>query len=190
MPQEDKNNKAGAATLPPELLKEVQKISKALTKPTANKIQDEESKRELLLIEALDLMLYANGGKIEGKELDNLLEKLEDILGMPNKKQAKKKIPKVEQENRLKKEQRELKERLMIYEIYKVLNPNRLAGETELENFVNNVRARGVKEALKYEGSQLYNKFFAQDLENLQSHKHTFQADLQKKGHKGFGPGM
>ncbi len=38
------------------------------------------------------------------------------------------------------------------YEIYKITNPNRIAGETREENFINNTVLLGVKRAMKYAG--------------------------------------
>lgn len=42
--------------------------------------------------------------------------------------------------------------RFVIYEIYKFLNPRRIAGKTKLENFIINYLLRGEKIARKFEG--------------------------------------
>ncbi|MFN7039132.1 MAG: DUF5394 family protein [Alphaproteobacteria bacterium] len=45
-------------------------------------------------------------------------------------------------------------ERIAIYEEYKALNPNRIAGETKLDNFIHNMKIGGMKRASKYEGGK------------------------------------
>ena len=44
--------------------------------------------------------------------------------------------------------------RFLIYEIYKVMNPIQIAGETMRQNFIKNAKVRGVDDALKYEGGE------------------------------------
>lgn len=44
--------------------------------------------------------------------------------------------------------------RAFIYEFYKFVSPHQLAGETALENFMNNVIYRGIKYAINYEGKE------------------------------------
>ena len=78
----------------------------------------------------------------------------------------------------------------IVYEVYKILNPNRLAGETTLENFINNVQARGVKVALEYEGKEFEKMFDKKDLENLESHKFSFVNTLKNEGFRGGGRGL
>ena len=48
-------------------------------------------------------------------------------------------------------EYKKLLKRLFIYEFYKFTNPNRLAGEDPVENFINNVVRLGVEQALQIE---------------------------------------
>lgn len=45
--------------------------------------------------------------------------------------------------------------RFMVYEIYKVLNPRRIAGETSLSNFLHNYAVGGAEYALKYRGGTI-----------------------------------
>lgn len=45
-------------------------------------------------------------------------------------------------------------EKFMVYEIYKILNPRKIAGETRLDNFINNMITGGLKRASKYEGGK------------------------------------
>lgn len=47
---------------------------------------------------------------------------------------------------------KEILKRFAIYQIYKVMNPRRIAGETRRENFVANFITGGIKKAMKYEG--------------------------------------
>ncbi len=47
---------------------------------------------------------------------------------------------------------REFLKKAADYELYKITNPNRLAGETREENFISNAILLGVKKALKYAG--------------------------------------
>lgn len=42
--------------------------------------------------------------------------------------------------------------RFVVYEIYKVMNPKRIAGETKKQNYQKNVKQIGVEKARKYEG--------------------------------------
>lgn len=42
--------------------------------------------------------------------------------------------------------------RFVVYEIYKVMSPIQIAGETMRQNFVNNATLRGVDKAVEYEG--------------------------------------
>lgn len=61
-------------------------------------------------------------------------------------------------------------ERMLAYEAHKILNPRQLAGETRQQNFENNVRTRGLKEAKKYAGGseeeiEKYSKSHVKELE-------------------------
>lgn len=47
---------------------------------------------------------------------------------------------------------KQLLKKFAIYEIYKVMNPHRIAGETKKENFVSNYITGGLRKAIKYEG--------------------------------------
>lgn len=44
--------------------------------------------------------------------------------------------------------------RFVVYEIYKVMSPIQIAGETMRQNFINNATLRGVDKALEYEGGK------------------------------------
>ncbi len=87
----------------------------------------------------------------------------------------------------LTKEEKEMRVRLIIYEIYKITNPNRLAGETEMDNFIKNVKTRGLEVALKYDGHELSKNFTPQELKNLSSYKDLVQKQLHDSGSRGAG---
>lgn len=53
---------------------------------------------------------------------------------------------------------REFLKRAAQYEIYKITNPKRIAGETNEENFINNAVVLGVKKAMKYAGVEFESK--------------------------------
>lgn len=58
-----------------------------------------------------------------------------------------------------------------VYEIYKVMNPKRIAGETRKQNFVNNMMIGGINRAQKYAGGnkseiKQYSPEFIKKLEN------------------------
>ncbi|KIE04747.1 hypothetical protein NF27_FX00080 [Candidatus Jidaibacter acanthamoeba] len=142
---------------------------------------------------------------LDEKNIDpELIEFLEKILGIKKKRKRKKELVKGEeqqeedldlepeetQEVELSKEEKERRYRLAMYEIYKILNPRQLAGETSLENFVNNVKTRGVEEAMKYEGAEHAKNFNSNELENLESHKFGFVQALEAHGAKGGGRGL
>jgi hypothetical protein len=59
----------------------------------------------------------------------------------------------------------------IIYQIYKITNPKRLAGETKRDNFAHNVIMRGMKVAKKYEGGKA---------SDIKSYGVTFMNNLQK----------
>lgn len=89
----------------------------------------------------------------------------------------------------LSEEEKQRRHRLMIYEVYKVLNPRQLAGETSIENFINNVIVRGLDEALKYAGYQHSKHFSVDDIEALESHSRLFVDALKREGHHSSGRG-
>ena len=70
-------------------------------------------------------------------------------------------------EDELTKEEKQIRLRAAIYEIYKLTNPNRLAGETAMENFIKNVKTRGVEFAMKYDGHEMASKFTKTELKTF-----------------------
>ncbi len=60
--------------------------------------------------------------------------------------------------------------RFTVYELYKFVNPRRIAGETRRDNFINNMIIGGLKRASRYEGGtkreiQTYSPKFIRNLE-------------------------
>lgn len=47
---------------------------------------------------------------------------------------------------------KQILKKFAMYEIYKVMNPHRIAGETKRENFVNNYITGGLRKAIRFEG--------------------------------------
>jgi len=48
---------------------------------------------------------------------------------------------------------KDILKRFAVYEIYKIMNPRRIAGETRRDNFVANFITGGIQKAMKYEGA-------------------------------------
>jgi hypothetical protein len=69
--------------------------------------------------------------------------------------------------------------RFAIYEIYKWMNPHRIAGETRKDNFVHNMITGGIKKAVQYEGGTK---------EEIKSYSPSFIKSLEKK-HEQFVKG-
>lgn len=69
--------------------------------------------------------------------------------------------------------------RFMVYEVYKILNPRRISGETKRDNFIHNVIVGGLKRAARYENKKdLKNmpKAMLQGLDNI--HKKSVSKGL------------
>ena len=75
--------------------------------------------------------------------------------------------------------------RFVIYEIYKFLNPRRIAGETKKENFIKNFIIRGEKIARKFEGGSKKDikKYSPEFLKQLRKKRKKFAS----KGGGGIG---
>lgn len=83
-----------------------------------------------------------------------------------------------------KKAERDFKDtlrRLATYEVYKIMNPRRLAGETKLENFVNNIITSGIKFAEEYESKSDVQHYHAT------ASKLIKEAEKKHKQFKGSG---
>ena len=49
---------------------------------------------------------------------------------------------------------KQILKRFAIYEMYKILNPRRIAGETKRENFIHNYISGGIRKAMHYDLSE------------------------------------
>jgi hypothetical protein len=70
-------------------------------------------------------------------------------------------------------------QRMVEYEIHKKMNPQRLAGETAKENFLNNMQVGGASLAKKYEGKQYMAKISPKELAELNKQHQKFQQDFK-----------
>ncbi len=101
------------------------------------------------------------------------------------------------QENELEEESEFLTEeeiktqtRFIIYEIYKIINPNKIAGETQIENFISNVIVRGIEAALYYEKRNVSKIFSPKELRILKDNSKSILGQLKAFGTIGFGRGI
>lgn len=98
-----------------------------------------------------------NYHKEEKKALENkryeLMKRLKSLVVFIDGKIVENKNQKNDR-NSSKENFREIVKRSIIYEIYKALNPRKIAGETSLENFINNTIIRGIRDGLKYSGKK------------------------------------
>jgi len=133
--------------------------------------------RPMLLILMEYLALNVNNPNIDLQ----ILHFLEKIFGKVKKKE-KSKEEELGIDDELTKEEKKRRVKLAMYEIYKITNPRQLAGESSMENFVNNVKARGMAAACKYEGKEYAASFAMKEITNLESYK-----DFMAKGVKDFG---
>jgi hypothetical protein len=68
---------------------------------------------------------------------------------------------------------KQILKRFVIYEIYKVLNPHRIAGETKRDNFVNNYISGGIRKAMRYSPEE-FKKSTPQNLRALGKGRKSF----------------
>lgn len=93
-------------------------------------------------------------------------------------------------EEELSEEKLKTQTRFVIYEIYKMLNPSRIAGETEIQNFIDNVMIRGVEAALYYDRRNISRGFSKEELKILEQHSKTALRRINVFGSRGWGKGM
>lgn len=158
-------------------------LKQALERNDIAKLKEIERQKSLLIMLLEYLILNINNPALDL----SVIHFLQIFLGKAKEKEI---DVEEEKEEELTKEEMERRHRLMIYEVYKVMNPNRLAGETSIENFINNVITRGIKTAMRYEGADFAKLFETKDLESLESHKQSFTQMLKDGGFKGGGRGM
>ena len=116
---------------------------------------------------------------------------LEKALGITkSKKKEKDKEQEEEKEEELSEEQKKIRYQQIMYEAYKILNPERIAGETSLENFLSNVITRGIEVAREYDGAQYEKDFSKKEISDLDSYKESFVDKLKSSGHRGGGRGL
>ena len=168
-----------------ELMEIAEKLKKAMQMGDQQTLKGMEHNKALLAM--LAEYLIAN---IDNPNIDQeLLVYIQKFLGVNlSKKKEKDKELEEEREEELTEEQKKHKQRMAIYEIYKAMNPNRIAGETQLENFINNVQVHGMKTALKNEGKEYAVQMNTSELGNLQSNANKMQAAVRQSGaQKGGG---
>ncbi|MBN9542218.1 MAG: DUF5394 family protein [Alphaproteobacteria bacterium] len=136
--------------------------------------------------------LRQEGKNVEGEDVVKLLigmihkkfrEKHEDLLKDDDRMLTK------EQKRASKEHKKHLLE-MAIYEFYKFIHPQAIAGETALENFINNMVIGGLQYAMKHEAkTQNIDKSFAKDMDNLHKDYHR-QLDQHNTSKGGQGLGM
>ncbi len=114
----------------------------------------------------LMLLEYFSGNPQIAERHTDLMMFIYSILGL-NKAKAPEERETLQQKeaDRIEREFEDLKARLAMYEFYKIVNPNRIAGETERENFINNVHVRGLTQALILEGTKSPQFFNVKEME-------------------------
>ncbi len=153
-------------------------------------LAEKEVEQRIPMLMMLFEYLVAN---IENPNIDkSLLVFLEGFLNISIDQVKNQEIEEEEHEEELEIDEKERQRRLRLamYEIYKIINPNQLAGETALDNFINNVKTRGIGEAMKYSGSAYAGKFRTNDLENVETHGFAMREALRDAGCKGEGRGL
>jgi hypothetical protein len=74
-------------------------------------------------------------------------------------------------------------EKMVIYLYYMAINPNRIAGETERDNFINNVVIHGVETALRFSKKHVMPKDIDKNILKDLQHKHDI---FTKRGFSAF----
>lgn len=114
-------------------------------------------------------------------EIDlTLIEFIEEVLGIKKEKLKEEENYQEKENKRVKEEFKKHRYRMAMYEIYKVLNPAQLAGETKLDNFLNNLMTRGLAVAQKYQGGEFTKLFSAKDMEYISSYRHIIKEMLHE----------
>ncbi|AEI88877.1 MAG: hypothetical protein IRD7MM_01850 [Candidatus Midichloria mitochondrii] len=143
------------------------------------KVSEEDSGGlKMVLMRLLEHLITTKGNL----ELDKLIKIILALLKM--KKNSMKK------EEELSEEELKTQTRFVIYEIYKMLNPSRIAGETEIQNFIDNVMIRGVEAALYYDRRNISRGFSKEELKILGQRSKTALRRIDAFGSRGWGKGM
>jgi len=188
---EEYRSKHSILGLSPEDLKKLltvaYELKDALADGDKDKLRSLEKSRSLLVTLLEYLIMNEDNPNLDTSLIAMLLK----FLGADVKKQKNEdNKEREEKEEFLSEEEKKHRLRLIFYEIYKIINPERLAGETPLQNFINNVKTRGIEVALKYEGAEVAQQFNLKNLKELEGGKLKFVEQLEKEGFKGFGPGI
>jgi hypothetical protein len=144
-------------------------------------------KRKDLLARILEYMMLNQNMLLQNQHLIELLTTMLNKLSIDKNKELEEET---EEELELSEEEKKRRLQVVMYELHKVLNPRRIAGETSIENFLNNVAVRGIEVARKYQGHEHAVKFSAHDLVNLASYRHNLVSLIAEAGAKGFGRGL
>lgn len=129
-----------------EALNIAKELKEATEKDDQQKLKELQSSKTLLLMLLEYLIRSSSNPTIDPA----IIEVICNFLGIKVSKDKKKEVEEEKEEEQPEKERKEHLYRVACYELYKVVNPNKLAGETELSNFLNNVNRVGIREALKY----------------------------------------
>ncbi len=164
-----------------QLMAIAQELKKAMESGDEQKVKSLEQNKHLLLTLLEYLILNIDRADIDPALIAILQRFLGIDFGKDKKERDEEELLEYEE---MSKEQKEHIHRIMVYEIYKTLNPNQLAGETALENFISNVRRYGIAEAMQHEGKEFANQFNKKDLENIESHRFSFVDHLKNAGIK------
>ena len=171
-----------------------------------------QSKLEKLLEIAYNLRrAFAEGQEIDEKELSeakvflamlleyliknrnnpnidvSLIAFLEKVLGIKRSKERDEPDHQEKEAKRLQNEYFKHRQRMVMYEIYKIINPNQLAGETRFDNFINNLVTRGLHVAKQYNGKEYQKIFTNQEIENIASYSNIFKELLKESGARARG---
>lgn len=170
-----------------QLLEIARVLRMAMERNDQEKLKELEHSRPMLLMLLEYLIINSDNPNID----QSMILLLERFLGINlNKSKDKDEELEEEKEEELSEEEKKRRMQIMMYEVYKTLNPHQIAGETAIQNFIDNVRTRGIKVAMQHEGKEFANQFRPGDLKNLESYKHSFVNALAKEGHKGGGKGL
>ncbi len=167
-----------------EAVEIAKKMKKAIIQGEEEAFLQELTKNRERLYKLLEYLILNKDNPKVDKDLLNLLTR---VFKLDKKKEKSEEEEKFEE---LSKDQKALRYRQIMYEAYKILNPERIAGETSLENFISNVLVRGIEVAREYDGKQYESHFDKENLNNLEANKKNFVNNLYKSGQRGGGRGL
>lgn len=177
-----KNTSNSIAALDAASLIEMLEVAHELRKAMQggdNKAQENMKDKMPMLLVLLEYLSLNS----DNTNLDPIIfQFLEKILGHRLEKKKEKEDEELENEDNLSEEEKKRRLRLAIYAVYQVTNPNRIAGETEIDNFVKNVKTRGIEVARKFEGMDDEQYFSSKEIKNMSSYRDQIIDDLREKG--------